>query len=191
MFTGVIVMVVCLLSTAVMAADFSADMINTARGKVFKGKIFIGKDKTRMETAEGITITRMDKKVVWILMPRDKMYMEQAFDPKKAPATSEKVDNEVERKLLGKETIDGKPAEKYKVVYTQNGKKETIYQWIAAGLQMPLKIAAADNSWAMEYKNIQTAKQPDSLFEIPAGYQKFVMPTPKASMKDILKGLGQ
>ncbi|MFA5099425.1 MAG: hypothetical protein WC547_00885 [Candidatus Omnitrophota bacterium] len=123
-------------------------------------------------------------------MPKDKMYMEQAFDPAQAPATSEKVQGEVERKRIGQETIDGKKADKYQVVYTSNRKKESMFQWIVPGITMPVKMAAADNSWSVEYKNIKTGKQPDSLFEVPAGYQKFSMGMP--SMKDMFKkGFGQ
>jgi hypothetical protein len=178
-----------LFASRAMAADFSADMINTVSGKVMKGKIYISQDKTRMEMQEGITISRMDKKVVWILMPKDKMYMEQAFDPSKAPATSEKVNGEIERKLIGKENIDGRSTDKYQVTYTQNRKKESMFQWISPGIAMPVKMAALDNSWVMEYKNIKTGKQGDSLFEVPAGYQKFSMGMP--SMKDMFKkGLG-
>jgi hypothetical protein len=176
-------------AATVLAADFSADMINTSKGKVFKGKIFMSKDKTRMETPESISITRMDKKVVWILMPKDKMYMEQAFNPAQAPATSEKVNGEVERKLIGQEVIDGKKTDKFQVVYTNKKKKESMYQWIAKGIAMPVKMAAVDNSWIVEYKNIKTGKQADSLFEIPEGYQSFSMGKP--SMKDMFKGLGR
>ena len=174
------------LITMAQAADFSADMINKTKAGVIKGKIFMSKDKTRMETQESISITRMDKKIVWILMPKDKMYMEQAFDPAKAAATSEKVNGEIERKLIGQEVIDGRKTDKYQVTYTQNRKKETMLQWIASGITMPVKMAAVDNSWTMEYKNIKTGKQPDSLFEVPAGYEKFSTRMP--SMKDMFKG---
>lgn len=174
---------------AAFAADLSADMISTAGGKSFKGKIFISGNKIRMETPDSVSITRMDKKAVWIIMPKEKMYMEQPFDPSKTTGISEKVEGELERKLLGKENIDGRQAEKYQVVFSANRKKEIMFQWIVPGLSLPVKSAAADNSWKMEYKNIKTGKQPDSLFEIPAGYQKMgaVMP----SMKDMLKGFGR
>jgi hypothetical protein len=175
------------LTMTVFADDFSADMISTAQGRSFQGKIYISKDKTRMETPESISITRLDKKVVWVLMPKDKMYMEQPVDPSKTVATSEKNSNEIERKLIGKEMIDGRMADKYQVVYSENGKKLTMFQWIAAGLKIPVKTAAADGSWTMEYKNIKIGKQPDSLFEVPGDYQKFSMQMP--SMKDIFKGL--
>jgi len=177
------------LVTIVLAEDFSADMISTTKDGIFKGKIFVSKDKIRMENPQSITITRMDRKIVWILMPRDKKYMEQPFDPSKVVATSEKISGEIERKLIGQEIIDGRMTNKYQVVYNQNGKRVTIFQWFAAGLNIPVKTVAGDNSWTMEYKNIKTGKQSDSLFEVPAGYQKFSYQVP--SMKDILKEFGR
>jgi hypothetical protein len=172
-----------------MAEDFSADMISTSRGGIFRGKIFVSQDKVRMESPQSITITRIDKKVMWILMPQEKTYMEQALDPTKTAATSEKVEGEIERKLIGQETIDGRATKKYEVVYNQNGKGETMFQWLADGLKIPVKLAAGDNSWTMEYKNIKIGKQPDALFEVPADYQKFSYQMP--SMKDILEGLSR
>ena len=41
------------------------------------GKIFVAEDKMRVESAGTVSITRLDKKVVWLLMPTEKMYMEQ------------------------------------------------------------------------------------------------------------------
>jgi hypothetical protein len=177
------------LASIVMAEDFSADMVSTTKEGTFEGKIFVSQDKVRMEIPESISITRMDKQVVWILMPVEKMYMEQPYDPSKVVATSEKISGEIERKLLGQETIDGRMTNKYQVVYKENGKTETMFQWLAPGLSIPLKTAAADNSWMMEYKNIKTEKQPDSLFEIPADYQKFSNQMP--SMKDMLEQYGR
>ena len=180
---------ILLLATLALAEDFSADMINTGQGGAFKGKIFVSGDKTRMEIPDGITITRMDKQVIWILMPNEKMYMEQAFDPMKAMATSAEVSGEIERNLIGKEMIDGKMADKYEIVYEYAGRRGNMFQWFASGLKIPVKIAAGDNSWIMEYKNIKMGKQPDALFEVPADYQKFSYDD-IPSMGDMLKGLG-
>lgn len=178
-----------LLATIVMAEDFSADIVSTTKEGTFKGKIFVSQDKVRMEISESISITRMDKQVIWILMPVEKIYMEQPFDPGKVVATSEKINGEIERKLIGQETIDGRMTDKYQIVYNANGKTETMFQWLAVGLSIPVKTAAADNSWTTEYKNIKTGKQPDSLFEIPAEYQKFSNQMP--SMKDMLEQYGR
>ena len=45
------------------AQDFSADMVSTTKGGVFTGKIYVEKEKTRMEMTQATTITR-----IWIKM---------------------------------------------------------------------------------------------------------------------------
>lgn len=187
----VVVISIFLFGGIAVARDFSADMVSTTKAGVFTGKIFVAKEKTRMETPQAITITRIDKNIVWILMPAQRMYMEQPLKPENVVATTDKMQGEIERKLVGKETIDGKTTNKYRIVYVADDKKETIFQWIAdSGL--PIKSAAVDGSWIVEYKNLKTDKQPDILFEIPTGYQKFslglpVMPETKAEEKIVEK----
>jgi len=154
------------------AQDFSADMVSTTKEGVFTGKIYVAKEKTRMEMPQAITITRVDKSVVWILMPEQKMYMEQPLKPENIAASTDKMPGEIERKHLGTETVDGKKTKKYRIVYTAGNKRETIFQWVDTDSGFPIKTAAEDGSWIMEYKNLKTGKQPDTLFEIPAGYQK-------------------
>lgn len=173
------------LSVTAFAEEFAADMVSTADSGSFTARIFVGKDKTRIDSPESVVITRIDKKVVWMLMPDRKMYMEQPFDPNKVAATSEKVEGEVERIPLGKDNVDGKSADKYKVVYRVKGTENSVYQWIDPSLALPVKTAAIDGSWMMEYKNIEKGPQPDSLFEIPAGYNKLEMP----DMGNMMKGM--
>ena len=188
----VVVISIFLLGGIAIARDFSADMVFTTKDGVLTGKIFVAKEKTRMETAQTITITRIDKNVVWILMPAQRMYMEQPLKPENVVATTDKIPGEIERKLVGKETVGGKRTDKYRIVYTTADKKETVFQWIAADSGLPIKSAAVDGRWTIEYKNLKTGKQPDSLFEIPTGYQKFslgvpVMPETKAEEKTVEK----
>ncbi|MCX5708003.1 MAG: hypothetical protein NTY14_03360 [Candidatus Omnitrophica bacterium] len=178
-----------LLFPIMARAEFSAVIKSTNKGKVFQSRIFVGKDRTRMTSDEGIIITRMDQNVVWILMPKEKMYMEQAFDPTKAVATQEKVEGEIERKLVGHEMIDDRSTDKYKVVFIRNNKKEIMFQWMTNGIDVPVKMAAGDNSWIVEYKDIRPGKQANSLFEVPYGYQKVAAGMP--SMKDMFKGIAK
>lgn len=162
-----------ILIGVVLAEDFSADIVNTAGGRSFQGKIFVSKQKTRMEMPGAITIARMDEKVAWVLMPAQQMYMEQPINPATL-ATSAKMSGEIERKLIGSDIIEGRKADKYRVVYTDNsGKRWVMLQWFLAGLNIPVKSAAEDASWSMEYKNIKRGAQPDALFEVPVGYKKF------------------
>lgn len=181
------VMLVFLLGAPAFAVDFSADVVTTQGGKTMNAKVFVSGEKSRMEVPESISISRMDKKVVWILMPGQKMYMEQAFDPKKMMAASEKVEGELERTPLGKDTVDGKTADKYKVTYEIEGIKNEMLQWTESGSNLPLKSAALDGSWSVEYRNIKTGPQPDSLFEVPSDYKKFSMDMP--DMGDMIKGM--
>ena len=71
-----LVLGVALSRAVVSAEDFSADMVSSSPEGSFTAKLYVSGDKSRMETSGATTISRMDKKVVWILMPAEKMYME-------------------------------------------------------------------------------------------------------------------
>ncbi len=169
-----------LFSSAAFAIEFSADTITTVKdGPKMTGKMYFKTDKFRMDmkTNEDMTmITRIDKKVVWNIMTKQKMYMEMPFDLKNKPKVEEKYPGEIERKEVGSETIDGHPTKKYLITFQVNDKKNQVFQWLATDLKFPFKTAAIDGSWAQEFKNIKIGPQSDSLFEVPAGYQKMQMP---------------
>ena len=181
------VMLVFSLVASAFAVDFSADVVTTQGGKTINAKVFVSGEKSRMEAPESISISRVDKKVVWILMPGQKMYMEQPFDTKKMMTAPEKVEGELDRALLGKDTVDGKTADKYKVTYEIEGIKNEMFQWVESGSNLPLKSAALDGSWSVEYRNINTGPQPDSLFEVPSDYKKFSMDMP--DIGNMMKGI--
>lgn len=164
------------LTTIVLAEEFSADIINRTKERSFEGKVFVSGEKMRTETPESITITRLDKKLIWVLMPGQKMYMEQSFGSYAVMVNPQEISGEVERELIGQEVVGDRMASKYKIVYAQGDKKETMFQWIASGISMPVKTVAGDGSWITEYRNIKIEKQPDWLFEVPLGYKKFSPP---------------
>lgn len=161
---------------SVFAAEFSADMINQAQGKTLQSKIYMKKNKIRLETKgqEAYSILRTDKNVAWMVFPKDKAYMEMV--PQVPQVQGEKLKGEVSRKYLGSETIDGRPTKKYEVILKDADISDKAYQWVATDLNYPIKISAVDGSWSTEYKNIKVGAQPDSLFELPAGYEKMAMP---------------
>ena len=162
-----------------LAFEFSADMVMTAESHKMAGKMFSKGERFRMEmNAQGqhmITITRTDKKVVWNIMPEQKMYMEMPFNPKDAPKTE--IKGEVDRKLVGSETIDGHPTQKYLITYKEGANTEKVYQWLATDINFPVKTADLNNKWVQEFKNVKIGSQADSLFEVPAGYMKMQMPS--------------
>ena len=175
-----ILFVLFLLSATASAFEFSADTISTHKGGYeTKGKIYSKTGKFRMEMnspQEMIMITRLDKKVGWNIMPRQKTYMELPFNPRNKPQVEEKFEGEMERKLVGNETIDGHPTKKYLVTYKVENEKHQVYQWLATDINFPVKTSAVDGSWSQEFRNVKMGGQPDSLFEVPAGYTKIQMP---------------
>jgi len=113
----------CLFSGIASALEFSADTVMTTKDHKSTGKIYFGNKKFRMDMDSPVamsTITRLDKKVVWNIMPTQKMYMEMPFDTKKKPMVEEKMEGEVERKQVGTETIDGHPTKKFLIIYAHS-----------------------------------------------------------------------
>lgn len=161
------------------AVEFKADMImiTTAGEEQFMGHVAIArpgdKMKMRMEMTQNgqqmISIMRGDRNVVWMVMPSERMYMETRLDRSKHRLPE--VNKKANMKLLGKETFDGHPCAVYEV--REGG--EIMKVWLAKDLEdFPIKTETKDGS--IVYKNIKKGKLPQSLFEVPAGYQKMVMP---------------
>lgn len=178
-FAAILVIVSILMFAGTsLAIEFSSDIVMTAEGKKMTGKMYAKGELSRMEmTAEGkqiITITRVDKKVSWTLMPEQKMYMEMPLNPKDTPKTE--IKGEIDRKLEGSETIDGHPTNKYLITYKEGKTTEKVHQWVATDINFPLKTADVNNKWVHEFKNVKVGSQPDSLFEVPDGYNKMKMP---------------
>lgn len=179
--------IIATMAGAAQALDFSADMVSTAGGQRMSGKIYVTKDKVRMDMAGTTTITRMDRNVAWVLMPQQGMYMEQAVEPERLAGTAEKMPGEIERVFLGDERVDGRPAKKYRIVYKSAMGRASVVQWVDNASGIPVKTESEDGSWTMEYKNLKLGVPDDSLFEIPSGYKKFAMP----SMEDIMRAARQ
>ena len=164
--------------------DFSADMVMKSEGQQMQSTLFVSGQKSRMQSQMGTMIVRSDKNVSWMIMQNEQMYMENPINPKQTPKTSREMPGETERVLIGEESINGKMAKKFKVTYVENGNQTSAYQWIADEFPIPVKMEALDGSWMVEYQNIKLGKQPDILFEVPQGYQKFAIP----NMGDLLQG---
>jgi len=173
------VLFILLIYGIASALELSADFVTTHGGFTSSGKMYFTADKIRMDMKSPqnmSSITRMDKKVVWNVMHDQKSYMELPFVEDRKPRVEKTYQGEIERKLVGKETIDGHPTEKYLITYKDRDITNKLYQWWATDINFPVKTEDFKGQWKQEYKNIKMGKQDDSLFEIPAGYKKFEMP---------------
>jgi len=167
------------------AAEFSADFVNVQGTQRSSGKTYVKGSKSRMEITEGpqksITIVRGDKETVWVLDPTRKTYMEMAnlgsaFAP--GPEAEKKLEELGERKLVGKETVNGYLCDKYDFVYKDKS-LGTQTHWMSRKLGVMIKMEHKnpDYPMSMELKNIKRGGVSDSLFELPAGYKKLEIPT--------------
>jgi len=164
---------------AAVAKELSATIVSTSAGKTSTMKAYMKPDKFRtdVEAAGSSTIVRKDLNKVWMIMIPQKTFMEmEGVKDDQIKAAEEKVKGEVSRKAVGSETIDGHPSTKYEVTAKVDDKTMQVYQWWATDINFPVKTAAIDGSWVMEYRDIKIGSQPDSLFEVPAGYKKMTIP---------------
>jgi len=161
--------------------EFSADQILLGPGGEQQGKIYFKPDRWRVEVTQTqpvrtiVQISRMDKKVAWMLIPEDKVYMETPLFPDMTP-WAEKMPGEIERKSLGEETIAGQPAEKYQVKVFNGETAQELYLWGSKELKVPVKTMTLDGKYSTELRNIQVKPQPDDLFEIPSDFKKISPP---------------
>lgn len=166
------------LGTAAVASasqGFEADVVSVNGKLTTQGKIFVSGNKMRLEKAGTTVITRMDERAIWLLMPKEKMYIEQAFRPENIVPSPEATAGEVERTLLGTETINGLKANKYQITVKMDGKRSTYFLWLTADSALPLKTAAEDGAWWQEYRNVVVGVTDPALFEIPSGYKRFAI----------------
>ncbi len=168
------------------AIELSADMITREGDQKQTGKLYVKGNKYRIDSKNGseYAIIRHDKNKSWIVLPEQKAYIEMSFDPKKKPAIEERQSLDGNRKLLGSETINGHVTKKYEVRVTGGGPGESFYQWVAPDINFPIKTAAVNGNWSVEYSNIKTSVA-DSLFEIPGTYEKIPMPSNRGEVSSI------
>jgi outer membrane lipoprotein-sorting protein len=155
------------------AYNLSADTVLSEEGEKQEGKIYIKGDKYRIERQgeSDYIILRHDRNLMWVVVPAEKVYVELPLDEKKTPKITEKNPNETSRKLIGTETLEGHPTEKYLITVKEGSKTESFYQWTATDLNFPLKTSAVEGEWSVEFRNVKK-NVPDNVFEIPEGYEK-------------------
>jgi len=157
-------------------AEFSALMMVKDDAKVMPGKIQVSDGKLRQEFAdEGgqtITIVRPDLKVVWVILPRQRSYMEIPLTTKLPGQFIQIPPQALGKRLVGQERLNGYDTEKYEVsVPVGRGLEKQTY-WVAVKLGLPIKMECRERQFSLEYKSIREEKVPDRLFALPPGLQK-------------------
>jgi hypothetical protein len=134
-----------------------------------------GAQMKQMGMDQMISINQPDKKVVFLVYPGMQSYVENKMTDAKTGAPMS--DFKIEVTELGKETMDGHPCVKNKVIVTdKDGVKHESTVWNATDLKnFPVKIQTEENgsTVTMSFKNVSLAKPDASAFEVPAGYTKY------------------
>lgn len=164
-------------------AEYSADMNLESSDGAMKGKVYSTRDKERREFTEDgekmVMIIRKDKKLVWMLQPEEKTYMEM-----KIPKEGRKDDIgdwKVEQTKVGNETVNGVATTKSKIIMTgPKGEKLGGFWWMSKE-DIVIKIDAisvekkSKERFMTELTNLKVGKQDPKLFEIPSGWTKMDM----------------
>jgi outer membrane lipoprotein-sorting protein len=169
-----------LVPVAAWPAEFAAQMIVQDGDKVMPGKIYVQDGKLRQEfndeRGQTITVVRPDKKMVWVVIPQEKSYMELPLKGHLPGQFIQMPLSPVQKRSLGKETVNGYETEKYQVSVRDGEGLEFQTIWVAKKLGVPLKMVVDRRKFSIEYRSIREGKQAERLFEVPAGFRKVAFP---------------
>ena len=178
----------CVLAPPALAmqsanVEYSADSYFESAEGIQEGSVHHAQGKERREYLEGgmkmVMILRHDKKVVWMVQPEEKTYMEM-----KMPKEGRKDDisaYKFDQTTIGPETVNGVKTTKSKMIMTgPKGDKLGGFYWTTKeGIVVKMDAIAVDKKSKerikSELKNLKIGKQKPSLFEIPSDYSKMDM----------------
>jgi hypothetical protein len=167
-------------SAQLTSKPFSADKVVTKGGKTTTTKVYATPTALRAEGEQNgrkyIAIDRFDRKVIWSIMPDQKMYVEMEMPAGADMAGVAKgmmKDAQMKHEALGSEQVSGLQCEKSRTTVTWQGITGTSVEWSARELG-GFVVKKQDDTLKeiTEYRNIQLGPQDPSLFELPAGYKK-------------------
>jgi UDP-galactopyranose mutase len=157
------------------ALEFTADRITKMDGRTSKAHIYYRDSMWRIEHHAlgpvNVSIVRKDKQVVWLLLSRMKHFKTVPYNAEQDLMVTERLDGEVSREEIGRETREGHPTVLYEVSTKQGERTEVYYQWVATDIHFPMKLAKKDGSWIMEYQHVKMRAVSDYLFQLPVNFQ--------------------
>lgn len=170
----VFVLGMALNASFAFGGEFSADIVMKPKGEQeLHSRIYMKDKKIRHELTEDgetqIIIFRPDKGVVWTVIPEEKMYVEAPMGDSEKTLDEWTPEKEKKAKSLGDDMVSGLPCKKFELV--EDGDKVTY--WVSKKFPFPIKVQ--DEEAVIEYRNIKEGGVADSLFDVPAGYEKMSM----------------
>jgi hypothetical protein len=181
-------------SFALAQSDFSADIVNLQKPGSAPVRIYLTKDKMRVETAGnsphggGAMIMNFATQTSMVIMAQQHMYMEmpaqtqsqrigyaffQTGDVENACGDWQKSGHHQDGSChkVGSDSVNGRSAVKYEAT---NANGDVSHFWLDPKLRFPVKWDGKNSSG--ELRNIQEGSQPSTLFEVPSGFSKMQIP---------------
>jgi hypothetical protein len=163
--------------------EYSADSTMQTEDMTTEQHVYVTPAKERREMLTGsgdgaVQIFRFDSKVMWQLMPSEKMYMEHSMEKNKGNDPSQW---DFQETVMGEEVLNGMKVTKYKTIATStDGKKYGGFSWrtkegISIKTDLLYKEGNEKKRMMTELKNVKIGKQDPKLFEVPEGFNKFDM----------------
>lgn len=166
-------------------AEYSADETIQNEEGTIQQRVYVTPTKERKELLTGagegaVQIYRYDTKVMWQVMPSEKMYMEHAIGGGQTRG-SDPSQWTYEDTAMGEETLNGIKVTKYKTIATStDGKKYGGFSWrtkegINVKQDLLYKEGNEKKRMLTELNNLKISRQDPQLFEIPEGFTKLDM----------------
>ncbi len=158
-------------------AEFSAKMVFQQKGRFMPCKIYVKDNKMRQEFLDEqghtITIVRRDKRLVWVILPWERTYVELPLGGRLPGQFLEIPPDAVSRRRVGAEEINKYLAERVAVTLPggPGGLSRQTF-WVSPKLGVPIKTVAPERQFSAEYLDIQERRLEDRLFEVPPGFLK-------------------
>ncbi len=169
-------------SVASDAVEFSALFIERDNGTEQRGKIYVAENMSRYELqgSNEVVVTRHDKKVIWLIFPKLRKYVEQPYlgEPKQNYSGANEGDTgDLSREFIDHEMEDSYRLKKYLVTvkYNNGESMDRYYEWYRDNFPVPVKTESLDGKTSYRYLNIKMGRPPVEFFSQPKGYKKITM----------------
>ncbi|MGB8992745.1 MAG: DUF4412 domain-containing protein [Desulfobaccales bacterium] len=157
-------------------AEFSALLLVKDGGKAMPGKLYVLDGKMRQdfidEEGQTITIVRPDKKVVWVIIPQARTYMEMPLKIRLPGQFIQIPPQAMQKRSVGQERLNGYDTDKVQVSVPGAAGLEIQTFWVAPKLGLPIKMECRQRQFSLEYTNIKEGGVPARLFNLPPGLHK-------------------
>ena len=169
-------------SQASDAVEFSALFIERDNGAEQRGKIYVAENMSRyeLEGSNEVVVTRHDKKVIWLILPKLRKYVEQPYlgEPKQNYSGAHEADTgDLSREFIEYKMVDSYRLKKFLVTvkYINGESMDRYYEWYRDNFPVPVRTESLDGKTSYEYVNIKLGRPPVEFFSQPKGYKKITM----------------